>query len=132
MKTKGVRSTAELHPGQTLSTDGMPTIERVAEAVMREHWKCWKDASSAELRECTHWPTALGIARVAINALREPTEVMILAGVHHCNMGDMAGRWRAMINAALAEGPQGPKPEGTSHAPVENPLGGSDGADGVP
>jgi hypothetical protein len=40
-------------------------------------------------------------ARAAIAALREPTEAMILAGVHHDNMGDMAGRWRAMIDAAL-------------------------------
>ena len=43
------------------------------------------------------------LARVAIVALREPTAAMILAGVHHENMGDMAGRWRAMVDAALTE-----------------------------
>ena len=31
---------------------------------------------------------------------REPTEAMVNAGVHHDNMGDMAGRWMAMIDAA--------------------------------
>jgi hypothetical protein len=42
------------------------------------------------------------LARLILQAMREPTEAMILAGVHHDNMGDMAGRWRAMIDAALA------------------------------
>lgn len=41
------------------------------------------------------------IARAAIAAMREPTDAMVLAGVHHDNMGDMAGRWQAMIAAAL-------------------------------
>lgn len=49
----------------------------------------------------------MDFARTAIAALREPTEAMILAGVHHDNMGDMAGRWRAMVDAALAN-PQTP------------------------
>lgn len=41
------------------------------------------------------------LAREIIKAMREPTDAMIVAGVHHDNMGDMAGRWRAMIDAAL-------------------------------
>jgi hypothetical protein len=41
-------------------------------------------------------------ARV-IGAMREPAEAMIIAGVHHDNMGDMAGRWKAMIDAALSD-----------------------------
>jgi hypothetical protein len=31
---------------------------------------------------------------------KEPTQEMITAGVHHDNMGDMAGRYRAMLSAA--------------------------------
>lgn len=42
-------------------------------------------------------------ARAILAAMRDPTEAMILAGVHHDNMGDMAGRWRAMIDAAILE-----------------------------
>lgn len=40
-------------------------------------------------------------AETAIEAMREPTKAMILAGVHHDNMGDMEGRWKAMIDVAL-------------------------------
>ncbi len=45
------------------------------------------------------------MAKAAIAAMRDPSEAMIVAGVHHANMGDMAGRWRAMIDAALADAP---------------------------
>jgi len=30
----------------------------------------------------------------------EPTEEMIIAGCNHANMGDMAGRYKAMLAAA--------------------------------
>lgn len=46
----------------------------------------------------------LSFARAGIEAMREPTEVMVVAGVRHENMGDMAGRWKAMIDVAL-DGP---------------------------
>lgn len=39
--------------------------------------------------------------RAALEAMREPTEAMIVAGCRHENMGDMAGRWRAMVDEAL-------------------------------
>lgn len=42
-------------------------------------------------------------AQVAIEAMREPTSEMVIAGCRHENFGDMAGRWHAMIDAALAE-----------------------------
>src|SRR5690606_205253 len=91
-----------------MTTDDM--IERVARAMWegeRPHQgmagvTSWDDivrASddlSAEVR--TQWRRQ---ARWAIEAMREPTEEMVLAGVHHDNIGDMAGRWRAMIDAAL-------------------------------
>ena len=43
---------------------------------------------------------ALGVLRGKgyVVVPREPTEAMVLAGVHHENMGDMAGRWRAMVD----------------------------------
>jgi len=49
------------------------------------------------------------IARAAIEAIREPTEEMVNAGCHHELLGDMAGRYMAMIDAALqeSEGKQG-------------------------
>lgn len=44
------------------------------------------------------WPELM---RAAIEAMREATEAMVVAGCRHENMGDMAGRWQAMIDAAL-------------------------------
>lgn len=41
------------------------------------------------------------LARAAITAMREPTDGMVIAGCHHENLGDMAGRWQAMIDKAL-------------------------------
>lgn len=46
-----------------------------------------------------------GVARRVLVEMREPDEAMIIAGVRFENIGDMAGRYRAMIDAALAEGP---------------------------
>lgn len=42
------------------------------------------------------------LARAAIEAMHDPTEAMVAAGCRHENMGDMAGRFNAMIDAALA------------------------------
>lgn len=41
-------------------------------------------------------------AKAVLEAMRDPTDAMIVAGVRHENMGDMAGRWRAMIDAAIS------------------------------
>lgn len=55
------------------------------------------------------WRRYLPEARADIEALdaagyviapKEPTEEMLIAGVHHENMGDMAGRYKAMLAAA--------------------------------
>ena len=45
----------------------------------------------------------LETARMGVEAMREPTEEMVIAGCHHENIGDMAGRWAAMIDAALSD-----------------------------
>lgn len=66
-------------------------VERVARAICRH-------AMGGE----SDWSNFVADARSAIEAMREPTDAMIIAGVHHDNMGDMAGRWMAMIDAALA------------------------------
>jgi hypothetical protein len=42
-------------------------------------------------------------ARVAIEAMREPTPKMVEAAVHHKYMSDIEERWKVMIDAALAE-----------------------------
>jgi len=77
-------------------------IERVARAL------CWNNGMNPDLTlggddENFLWHEYVSGTRAAIAAMREPTEIMILAGVHHENMGNMAGRWQAMIDAALAE-----------------------------
>jgi hypothetical protein len=40
--------------------------ERVADAILREHWPCWRDASEDEVRGCDHWPAAMRMASAAI------------------------------------------------------------------
>lgn len=47
------------------------------------------------------WELAFPAACAAIEAMREPTDEMVIAGCQHENMGDMAGRYRAMIDAVL-------------------------------
>ncbi len=75
-------------------------IERVAKAIFfrggEQDDMQWEHGQSY-LREM-----AREQARAALKAMRSPTPEMILAGVHHDNMGDMEGRWNAMIDAALA------------------------------
>lgn len=43
---------------------------------------------------------AMGITDETVVVPREPTEAMVIAGCRHENMGDMAGRYKAMIAAA--------------------------------
>ena len=80
-------------------------VERVAAAIERtthdddaSFEEAWRDHEIVRHNRMIE-------ARAAIAAIREPTEAMIVAGVHHDNMGDMAGRWRAMVDAALADEP---------------------------
>lgn len=42
-------------------------------------------------------------ARAAIEAMLEPTEAMQIAGCQYEHLGDIAGRYNAMIQAALKE-----------------------------
>jgi hypothetical protein len=75
----------------------MEMIERLARAM--------SEVDRAEAGEAAdfadwHWEEHREHAIAVLDALREPTEAMILAGVHHENTGDMVGRWRAMIDAA--------------------------------
>lgn len=39
--------------------------------------------------------------RALLLEIREPTEAMVIAGCRHENMGDMAGRWQAMVDELL-------------------------------
>lgn len=62
------------------------------------------DAMRAERAALQEQPLARIWDRLAIAALkaaREPTEAMVIAGCRHENMGDMAGRYDAMIDEAL-------------------------------
>lgn len=80
-------------------------VDRVAQALyetpryrgqlLDQAWRPWSDVGE---NDRALW---YALARIAITAMREPTEAMVVAGVHHENMGDMTGRWQAMINAAL-------------------------------
>lgn len=74
-------------------------VERVARAI------CLK-LSGPELDECEN------AARAAIEAMREPTRAMFLAGRELAHSGDedelmdrdsVKERWRVMIDAALSE-----------------------------
>jgi len=85
----------------------MEMIERVAQAIL-EHLRHCTDISSHSdglknvgLEDA--WIDLNKVAMVAIQAMREPTATMIAAGVHHENMGDMTGRWQAMIDEALRD-----------------------------
>ena len=77
-------------------------IERVAEALVQRRWEMWSDTSGKIYIE------PLELARAAIDAMREPTEAMDLAGTHaesYRSLGLLKVRhiWRAMFDAALSE-----------------------------
>lgn len=77
----------------------MTMVERVAKAIAAKADSAtpWEDCGQGFKEICIEF------AEAAIEAMREPTEMMVIAGCHHENMGDMAGRWNAMIDAALKE-----------------------------
>ena len=78
----------------------MNVVERAAKAMYEQFYNSeWPPLTfDAELRTADEWRSA---ARAAILTLREPTEAMVIAGCRHENMGDMAGRWQAMIDEAV-------------------------------
>ena len=81
----------------------MTAVERVARAIATANNKvCWPELTAAQRRPDKH-DIALFMpeARAAIKALREPSEVMIMAAT----IGDVEASWIAMIDAALEEGP---------------------------
>jgi hypothetical protein len=96
----------------------MSIIERVAKDIFYQSrsMKGWDDSSESYRNKFRT------MARAAIEAMRVPTKAMILAGVHHDNMGDMEGRWMAMIDAALSQDTHSlPSSPGASKPAVETP-----------
>jgi hypothetical protein len=81
-------------------SDGM--IERVARAIAAALYRpqpdmsgdIWRAVGTERKRKCED------AARAAIEAMREPTDLMALAGYDYCSNVDA---WRAMIDAALGE-----------------------------
>jgi len=72
-------------------TDDM--IERVARAIYAA--ECWDTAAPGFYQHA---------ARAAIEAMREPTEVMLDAAMQFASC-DLKSEWQAMIEAALGEKP---------------------------
>lgn len=68
----------------------MSLVDRVVLAIGEYHFLL--DFSTEELED---------IARIALAAIRVPTEAMVLAAFRHKGTGDMV--WQAMIDAGLAE-----------------------------
>ncbi len=66
-------------------------IERVAKALV-EAWPSWGTWGDEEARKG---------ARAAIEAMREPTEAMVIAGGKQLDCAFERQCWRAMIDAAL-------------------------------
>jgi hypothetical protein len=83
-------------------TDDM--IERVARAMARQRAAEWPEEYSEVDRIWHHFT---GLARAAIEAMREPTKRQLDAGYaeisdHKCD-DDLASAWQAMIDEALGE-----------------------------
>lgn len=80
----------------------MRMIDRMAKAMFENEYmgRSWDNDYDCYAKDS--WRKAA--VRVLL-AMLEPTESMVVAGVRHENMGDMAGRWKAMIEAALVEMP---------------------------
>ena len=70
-------------------------IERVAHAIRVEFTGMFKEDQA---------PAYERLARAAIEALREPTEEMLIASEVDLNDFDVAAVWSVMIDAALKQG----------------------------
>ena len=81
--------------------DGM--IERVGREILEAHSQWEKENNRLGGQDIWDKPHLDLLARIAINAMREPTLAMIQAGwATNGYRGDMTEReWRAMIDAAL-------------------------------
>lgn len=83
----------------------MTMVERVARAICREEhllvyaFGLWRPGELDRKIE-QYWRRHLPTARAAIEAMREPTEAMTLAGDER---GDPTSMYQAMIDAALSE-----------------------------
>jgi hypothetical protein len=76
-----------------------PMVHAVAEALRADCLRTFGAAWSYDVS----W----AFARAAIEAMREPTDEMIIAGSNFCgrDTGAATFAWKAMVNAALAEPP---------------------------
>jgi hypothetical protein len=72
----------------------MDFLERVAQAMAGETGCC-------QIRDKDGRCCMTESARKVLEEMREPTFAMVVAGCQHEHMGDMAGRWKAMIDEAL-------------------------------
>ncbi|XKM40289.1 hypothetical protein A4U53_030625 [Rhizobium ruizarguesonis] len=81
-------------------------VERVARVAYEKMGFAYDGRTiMANGRPYGNWATALGIARAAIEAIREPTEAMVLANSDAGGPDDQQtiADWQAMINEALKE-----------------------------
>jgi hypothetical protein len=98
----------------------MTMLERMARATWGKTPKCDLQGSSEGPcslgDECYCWTAALKNARAALQAMREPTEAMVLAAYRAFDafgpdavLGphETLAIWHAMIDAALEEGTKG-------------------------
>jgi hypothetical protein len=96
----------------------MTPLEREARVLARYHAELqFGDSCTEQDRadEEVDWQDYLPGAKIVIEALREPSEAMLGAGLGRKNPGQPDDVWTAMIDAALAEAPQ-PKPQGEAAA----------------
>lgn len=83
----------------------MSMVERVARAIDPSCWEIPEEDYPAERarREAKQF-SSLAAAKRAIEAMREPTEVMVKAGASiYCSEYEAPEIWKDMIDAALNE-----------------------------
>lgn len=76
-------------------------IERVAQAIYED--RNGRGCIPWNKRPAAHKAPYLSDARAAIEAMREPTETMVTAGLRSGPEGYVKGDWYFMIDAALKE-----------------------------
>lgn len=78
-------------------------LTRVARALCKEDGKDWNEIN--DWGKCNYHD----LAKAAIEAMREPTDAMMAAGVQTCGEVTFSGipSWRAMIEAALTSSAEG-------------------------
>jgi hypothetical protein len=77
-------------------------VERVARAMFDQEWAGHKDWAQADAEDRAYW---VGCARVAVEAMRVPTEAMKDRGFQFtadpCWPDDVGRAWAAMVDRAL-------------------------------